>query len=134
MQEPSRADPCLCWAGPQAWAARTPWLQGEPSQPSETHTLQPAPPALLILKHRWKFPCEHPFYLTAKIMDRVVFLQGNPAAEKHGVTFLWLGSAQRVALGLFKGLFGAAQSRVSSIKRDPRLSIRISLYMVSFNK
>lgn len=33
------------WAGPQARAARTPWLQGEPSQPSEAEKLQPTPPA-----------------------------------------------------------------------------------------
>lgn len=46
-----------------------------------------------IWKCRWKFPCEHPFYLTAKIMNRVVFLQRNPATEQHGVTFLWMGSA-----------------------------------------
>lgn len=67
-------------------------------------------------------------------MNRVVFLQGNPATEQHGVTFLWLGSAQHVAHGLFRGLFGAAQFRVPSIKRDPRLSILFSLNMVIFNK
>lgn len=72
--------------------------------------------------------------MTAKIINRVVFLQGNPATEQHRVTFLWMGSAQCVAHGLFKGLFGAEQFRLPRIKRDPRLSILFSLYTVSFNK
>lgn len=54
--------------------------------------------------------------------------------QSNMVTFLWMGSAQWVAHELFTGLFGAAQFRVPSIKRDPRLSILISLYMVTFNK
>lgn len=69
-----------------------------------------------------------------KTINRVVFLQGNSAIKQHGVTFLWMRSAQCVAHGLFKGLLGAAQFRVPSIKRDPRLSILFSLYTVSFNK
>lgn len=62
------------WAGRQARAARTLWLQGEPRQPSETEKLQSTPPVIMppgwpcfIWKCRWKFPCEHPFYLTEKL-------------------------------------------------------------------
>lgn len=88
------------WAGCQARGARTLWLQGEPSQPSETEKLQPTPPAIMppgrpcfIWKCTWKFPCEHPFYLTATIMYRVVFLQGNLETKQHGLTLLWVRSA-----------------------------------------
>lgn len=131
MQEPSGADPRLCWAACLGWLSGPCCTysvdQGEVSQPSETEKLQPTPPAIMppgrpcfIWKCTWKLPCEHPFYLTAKITNRVVFLQGNLATKQHGVTFLWVGSAQHVAHGLFGGLFGTAWFRVPSIKRDPR--------------